>query len=158
MVFNPNNMGKSLAFGLASQEFKKVTGNLLGTQRGTTSSPTVSLDNIFGSKRSTDMYQFPIDVDAEPGLGNQGHYIMFNINQQEHAKLKFGGVQNVTSGTSNMEKEAQDRALIQKKRKLYSSLYGNYQKCILINYTVELPRLKNKILKMDPLYRKILHP
>ena len=41
------------AVSLLNQKFKKVTGNLLGIQKGITSSPTVSLDNTFGSKRST---------------------------------------------------------------------------------------------------------
>jgi len=34
--------------------------------------------------------RYPLDVEAAPGLGNQGHYIMFFINQQTRSELKVG--------------------------------------------------------------------
>jgi len=56
------------------------------------------------SKHSVGNLQFPIDVESDPGLGNHGHYMMFYINQQDHAKLKFGdpSVSNAGSGAESM--------------------------------------------------------
>jgi len=34
--------------------------------------------------------RYPLDVEAAPGMGNQGHYIMFFINQQTRSELKVG--------------------------------------------------------------------
>ena len=34
--------------------------------------------------------RYPLDVEAAPGLGNQGHYIMFFINEQTRSELKVG--------------------------------------------------------------------
>ena len=34
--------------------------------------------------------RYPLDVEAAPGLGNQGHYIMFFINEQTRSQLKVG--------------------------------------------------------------------
>ena len=56
-------------------------------RKGGNGSDTAALGQ---SKFSTKNYSFPLDVEAGPGLGNQGHYIMFFINQQQNAKLKFG--------------------------------------------------------------------
>jgi hypothetical protein len=42
------------------------------------------------NKFSTDNFSFPLDVDGPPGTGNQGHYIMFFVNQQSNTKLGFG--------------------------------------------------------------------
>ena len=34
--------------------------------------------------------RYPLDVEAAPGMGNQGHYIMFFINQQTRSELEVG--------------------------------------------------------------------
>ena len=36
-------------------------------------------------------FSFPLDVVSGPGQGNQGHYIMFFINEQQNAKISFKG-------------------------------------------------------------------
>ena len=83
---------RGAAQGIANRTLRKVAGNLpgllgFGKGRGSNSSDTSSLSK---TKFSTKNYSFPLDVEAEPGTGNQGHYIMFFINQQQNAKLKFG--------------------------------------------------------------------
>jgi len=83
---------RGAAQGIANRALKKVAGNLPGLLgfnkgRGSNSSDTSSLSE---TKFTTKNYSFPLDVEAEPGLGNQGHYIMFFINQQQNTKLKFG--------------------------------------------------------------------
>ena len=110
------------AVSILNQKLKKVVGNLsstLGTNIGNTRSPVRDAETFYG-KRSTEMYQFPTDVDVAGGVGSQGHYIMFNINQQNHAKLKFGpkfnegslsAAESGGSGQSNMIKAAKQYAI-----------------------------------------------
>ena len=84
---------KGAAQGIANRTLRKVAGNLPGLlgfgkgRKGGNSSDTASLGQ---SKFTTKNYSFPLDVEAGPGIGNQGHYIMFFINQQQNAKLRFG--------------------------------------------------------------------
>jgi len=83
---------KGAAQGIANRSLRKVAGNLPGLLgfnkgRGSNTSDTAKLSQ---TKHSTKNYSFPLDVEAAPGTGNQGHYIMFFINQQQNAKLKFG--------------------------------------------------------------------
>ena len=40
--------------------------------------------------KPTNIFSFPLDVTGGPGLGNQGHYVMFFINEQQDAELQFG--------------------------------------------------------------------
>tara|TARA_X000000950_G_scaffold283647_1_gene384941 strand:- start:5475 stop:6692 length:1218 start_codon:yes stop_codon:yes gene_type:complete len=52
--------------------------------------PKTGIDSPDAGKKSTNILQFPMDVTAAPGLGNQGHYVMFFINEQEDAEIQFG--------------------------------------------------------------------
>ena len=49
--------------------------------------PTATLDNFHTKRGKVDNLQFPLDVTANEGLGNHGHYIMFYINAVEDARL-----------------------------------------------------------------------
>ena len=49
--------------------------------------PQATLDNYHTKRGKVDHLQFPIDVTANEGLGNHGHYIMFYINAVEDAVL-----------------------------------------------------------------------
>ena len=87
---------------------RKVSGNLPGlagiiSGRGGDSSDFAGLNR---RAKSPNLYAFPIDVTAAPGLGNHGHYMIFYINQQQNARLKFGQPE---SGQSNMDKEQATR-------------------------------------------------
>ena len=98
---------KGAAQGIVGKGLRKVAGNLpgllgLNKGRGGNSSDTSSLES---TKFTTKAYSFPGDVAAQPGTGNQGHYIMFFINQQENAKLGFGG-EKLGAGQKSMEEEA----------------------------------------------------
>ena len=119
MGINLSNDIKNLFVMNSTQKLKKVVGNLsstLGTNIGNTRSPVRDAETFYG-ERSTEMYQFPTDVDVSGGVGSQGHYIMFNINEQDHAKLKFddnfetNGVGG--GGQSNMVKAAKQYAIDQ---------------------------------------------
>jgi|TARA_B110000285_G_C15057870_1_gene580642 hypothetical protein len=83
---------KGAAQGIAGKALRKVSGNLpglLGFGGGMSGGDGTSA-GLTQTKFSTKNYQFPLDVEGPPGTGNQGHYIMFFINQQSNAKLGFG--------------------------------------------------------------------
>lgn len=98
---------KGAAQGVVGRGLRKVAGNLpgllgLNKGRGGNSSDTASLES---TKYTTKAYSFPGDVAGQPGTGNQGHYIMFFINQQQNAKLGFGG-EKLGAGQKSMEEES----------------------------------------------------
>jgi hypothetical protein len=104
MAFNPL---RGAAQGLASRALKKVAGNIRGgllgiTGRGSNLSDTVGLSN---TKYNTKNYSFPLDVEGPPGTGNQGHYVIFEINQQQRPKLSFLETET-SAGKKNIEKAA----------------------------------------------------
>mgnify|MGYP003677918143 CR=1 FL=1 len=83
---------KGQAVSIGNRVFKKVAGNLpglLGITKGR-GGDTSDFAGITATKYNTKNYSFPIDVEGPPGVGNHGHYIMFMINEQEGAELKFG--------------------------------------------------------------------
>ena len=87
-----SSIGRRVATQVVNNGLQKVAGNvkglLSGGKKGSDSSDFRDL-NTQGSDTKT--FQFPIDVTQGPGLGNHGHYIMFFINEQKHAKLRFSG-------------------------------------------------------------------
>ena len=104
MAFNPL---RGAAQGLASRALKKVAGNIRGgllgiTGRGSNLSDTAGLSN---TKYNTKNYSFPLDVEGPPGTGNQGHYVIFEINQQQRPKLSFLETET-SAGKKNIEKAA----------------------------------------------------
>ena len=82
--------GKSAVTGLLGKNLRRVAGNIGSVMRGDEGSESSETAALNRSKQSTKMLSFPIDVGADPGIGNHGHYIMFFINEQKNAKLKFG--------------------------------------------------------------------
>ena len=105
---------KGAAQGIAGRTLKKVAGNIRGGllnsfQRGGSNlSGSAGLTN---TKFSTKNYSFPLDVEGPPGTGNQGHYIMFFINQQQDAKLSFGNPDTQNKGAKSVV-EAKSQAKI----------------------------------------------
>ena len=85
-----NNFLEGVATQIINTGLKKVAGNIPGLNISVNSSNSSDL-SFNEVNRSTKVFRFPLDVESEPGLGNQGHYMLFTINQMEHAKLKFGG-------------------------------------------------------------------
>ena len=87
-----SSIGRRVATQVVNNGLQKVAGNvkglLSGGKKGADSSDFRDL-NKQGSDTKT--FQFPLDVTQGPGLGNHGHYIMFFINEQKHAKLRFSG-------------------------------------------------------------------
>lgn len=86
---------------------KKAKGFLretLGLNKGR-SSGTIAAPNVIG-KRKTKNFQFPLDVEGGPGTGNQGHYVMFFINEQEDAKVRFGKRTDSTADEMRAKRDA----------------------------------------------------
>jgi len=127
------DFAKGIATGVISNNLRKVAGNLpgmLGGRKGSApSSPYKKLERV-KSKHSVDNLTFPIDVDSDPGLGNHGHYMMFYINQQDHAKLSFGdpaepkqdGGANVLEDLKNRNIATQENVVIEPAQYAQTSL------------------------------------
>ena len=106
-----STIGRRVATQAVNNGLQKVAGNLPGLlgfgQNGRGDS---SDTNVLNQPRvDTKMFQFPIDVTSEPGMGNQGHYIMFYVNEQLDAQLSFAG--EPKSGQTTMQEEQERRSI-----------------------------------------------
>ena len=90
-----NNFIQGLATQVINTGLRKVAGNLPGLNKATSYGGANLSDQLpLSPTGNVKNYTFPLDVMSDPGLGNQGHYMMFYINQQNHAKMHFGGKNN----------------------------------------------------------------
>ena len=122
MAFNPL---KSVVQSITGRTLKKVAGNLPGLLGFGKSKGSISdIGRLQSPKYETKNFCFPLDVEGGPGTGNQGHYIMFFINQQTNAKLGFGNAEVKDDGKANMQKEAKARKIPPYLRELTSG--GSY--------------------------------
>jgi len=104
-----STIGRRVTSQVVNNGLQKVAGNLpgllgLGGNKGSDNSDTATLNK---NEVDTKMFQFPLDVTQDPGLGNQGHYMMFYINEQLDAQFRFAGEPKDGLGTLN--EEAQQR-------------------------------------------------
>jgi hypothetical protein len=105
------NVLRGIAQQAVSSGINKIAGNIrsgllsaINSELPQTLSPFSQLEKT-PNKFSTKNFSFPIDVEAPPGMGNQGHYIMFYINKQQGATIKFGTAGQSTEGSKNLKKE-----------------------------------------------------
>ena len=73
-----NNFLEGVATQITNTALRRVAGNVPGfniPNRGGNSSDTIPL----APSRNLKYLSFPLDVTADPGLGNQGHYMLFFI-------------------------------------------------------------------------------
>jgi len=121
--------GKSAVTGLLGKNLRRVAGNIGSVMRGDIGSESSETAPLNRSKQSTKMLSFPLDVGADPGIGNHGHYIMFFINEQNHAKLSFGNEAGESSGgetgVANILADA-ERKGIKAVDKIYDSKIGDF--------------------------------
>lgn len=128
---NLKRQGKSAAVGLLGKNLRRVAGNLGNLVRGDITGPDSSESApINRSRQGTNMLSFPIDVGADPGIGNHGHYIMFMINEQQSAKMKFGDETTQPKGTENVIKAAQQKGLSAITKKFDTKINGFIQSVI----------------------------
>ena len=91
-----NNFIRGVATQIAASALRNVSNKLPGvnlsynTGNGSGGANTHDFRSLEPMAESKN-YTFPLDVEAAPGMGNQGHYMMFYINQQQKATLDFGG-------------------------------------------------------------------
>jgi len=109
----PIDFAKGQAVSIASSKLQKVAGNLpglLGLNKGKVkrdSSDTSPLNQK--GKSNPNLFQFPLDVAGDPGIGNHGHYIIFFINEQKGSTLRFAD--HLKSGNETIKKEKNDREI-----------------------------------------------
>ena len=105
------NILKSTAQGILGKNLRRVAGGFANLIGGPNRTDSADFNNR--TKQATNMLSFPIDVGNEdPSMGNHGHYIMFFINEQKNAKLKFDNVNKSLGtliGADNLFKEAKKR-------------------------------------------------
>ena len=90
-----NNFLEGAASQLINTGLRKVSGNLPGLGKSTRYNGANNSDTLpLAPSGNVQNYTFPLDVMADPGVGNQGHYMMFYINEQQNAKMQFGGKGN----------------------------------------------------------------
>ena len=108
------NILKSTAQGILGKNLRRVAGNIGSLIGGPNRTDSSDFEGINRSKQATNMLSFPIDVgNADPAMGNHGHYIMFFINEQTNATLKFDNAQGIGAllGFDNLLKESKKRGL-----------------------------------------------
>ena len=109
----PIDFAKGQAVSIASSKLQKVAGNLpglLGLNKGKVKFN--SSDTAFSEEKaqnSPNLFQFPLDVSGDPGIGNHGHYIIFFINEQQNSQLSFAG--EVKDGKDSVVKEKERREI-----------------------------------------------
>ena len=104
------NFGKAIVSQVKDRVYKKVVGGVGDIVRGI---PGLGNSSILGqlirNNLNPEHRSFPLDVEQQPGLGNQGHYILFYINEQTNAKLSFGSTQPDAAGFQSVLEEAGNR-------------------------------------------------
>ena len=126
----PIDFAKGQAVSIASSQLRKVAGNLpglLGINKGNVKRD--SSDTAFSEQKaqnSPNLFQFPLDVSGDPGIGNHGHYIIFFINEQQNAKLSFTG--SVKDGKDSVVKEKERREIPSFIKSNFGGKEGNKRK------------------------------
>jgi hypothetical protein len=131
------NFGKAIVSQVKDRVYKKVVGGVGDIVRGI---PGLGNSSILGqlirNSLNPEHRSFPLDVEQQPGLGNQGHYILFYINEQDNAKLSFGTRQPKDAGFQSVLEEAGNRDIPNYIREIvgqrgidkYETNQRNYQK------------------------------
>ena len=122
----PIDFAKGQAVSIASSKLQKVAGNLpglLGLNKGKIKRD--SSDTAFSEQKaqnSPNLFQFPLDISGDPGIGNHGHYIIFFINEQQNSQLSFAG--EVKDGKQSLVREQQAREIPQYIQKNFGGKEG----------------------------------
>ena len=122
----PIDFAKGQAVSIASSKLQKVAGNLpglLGLNKGKIKRD--SSDTAFSEQKaqnSPNLFQFPLDISGDPGIGNHGHYIIFFINEQQNSQLSFAG--EVKDGKQSLVREQQAREIPQYIQKNFGGQEG----------------------------------
>ena len=151
-----NNFLQGVATQVVNTGLKKVAGNLPGLNLSY--NPGSGINASFGGSNSDQLplgpsanfthYTFPLDVMSDPGLGNQGHYVMFYINEQQNAKIRFGG----KGGSTTVPTGTSERSIPSFVKTLGAA--GNYTTSVNTNGVgnqLNLDQINLSIFGADPL-------
>ena len=116
---------KGQAVSLANQGFKKVMGNLRGVVGSSLNRGQSTNNPALKARLDPKAFTFPLDVtNADQGLGNHGHYILFFINEQQNSKISFGKKQASSRGFANTLKAATQNGIASEVRTFVDNVAG----------------------------------
>ena len=116
---------KGQAVSLANQGFKKVMGNLRGVVGSSLNRGEPTNNPALKARLDPKAFTFPLDVtNADQGLGNHGHYILFFINEQDESKISFGKKQASSRGFSDTLKAASQHGIASEVRTFVDNVAG----------------------------------
>ena len=125
---------RGAAQSITGRALKRVTGNirsgLLSSIRGGSDGSSQALLNTFGNAFKTKHFTFPIDVESGRETGNHGHYMMFEIMQQQPPSLQFNAPQAlIDEAQKNIDKAAVQQGNVPSKN-VMSGLDGGLQAAV----------------------------
>ena len=117
---------KGQAVSLANQGFQKAVGNLRGVVDSSLNRGQPTNNPALTPRLDPKSFTFPLDVtNSDQGLGNHGHYILFFINEQENAKIRFGKKQASSRGFANTLKAQALNGIASEVRTFVDSCWGH---------------------------------
>tara|TARA_B100000579_G_scaffold59594_1_gene43033 strand:+ start:5031 stop:6260 length:1230 start_codon:yes stop_codon:yes gene_type:complete len=116
---------KGQAVSLANQGFKKAMGNLRGVVGSSLNRGQPTNNPALKARLDPKAFTFPLDVtNADQGLGNHGHYILFFINEQKNANIEFGKKQASSRGFHDTLKAASQHGIASEVRTFVDNVAG----------------------------------
>ena len=116
---------KGQATSLANQGFKKAMGNLRGVVDSSLNRGQPTNNPAQTPRLDPKAFTFPLDVtNADQGLGNHGHYILFFINHQKNSKIKFGKKQASSRGFHDVLKAKSEHGIANEVRTFVDNVAG----------------------------------
>ena len=116
---------KGQAVSLANQGFKKAMGNLRGVVGSSLNRGEPTNNPALKARLDPKAFTFPLDVtNADQGLGNHGHYILFFINEQKNAEIKFGKKEASSRGFHDVLKAKSEHGIANEVRTFVDNVAG----------------------------------
>ena len=116
---------KGQAVSLANQSFHKATSNLRGVVGSSLNRGQPTNNPAQTPRLDPKAFTFPLDVtNADQGLGNHGHYILFFINHQKNSKIKFGKKQASSRGFHDVLKAKSEHGIANEVRTFVDNVAG----------------------------------
>jgi len=118
---------KGQAVSLANQGFQRAVGNLRGVAGSSLNRGQPTNNPAQTPRLDPKAFTFPLDVtNADQGLGNHGHYILFFINEQQNSKISFGKKQASSRGFHDTLKAASQNGIASEVRTFVDKAAGGF--------------------------------
>jgi len=118
---------KNQAISLANQGFQRAVGNLRGVAGSSLNRGQPTNNPAQTPRLDPKAFTFPLDVtNADQGLGNHGHYILFFINEQQNSKISFGKKQASSRGFHDTLKAASQNGIASEVRTFVDKAAGGF--------------------------------